>query len=153
MIDVEVRQVDAATVRPLRHAMLRAGRPIEESVYPADDAPDTVHFAAFVNQDVIGVATAFPDSFDGRPAWRLRGMAVRDGRRGIGSILLAEVTAAVLAHGGTFLWCKARTVALPFYLTHDFTTVGEEFLAAHDIPHYVAILKLKSPLIPPLAGS
>lgn len=140
---VEVRQVTVDVVRPLRHAILRAGYPEGESVYPADDLLDTVHLAAFDGDEVVGTATFFPEPFEGRPAWRLRGMAVADGRRsqGLGSLLLAEVVRRVREASGDLLWCNARTVALQFYVGHGFTTVGEEFLVAHGVPHHVAFLE------------
>ena len=141
---VEVRRVSAEVVRPLRHSILRDGYPMEESVYPADDLVDTIHLAAFEGDEVVGTATLFPEPYEGRPAWRLRGMAVADGGRGrgIGSLLLAEVVGQVRTSGGRQLWCNARTVALPFYLSHGFVTVGEEFLVAHGVPHHVAVLEV-----------
>jgi predicted GNAT family N-acyltransferase len=142
---VEVRGVSADVVRPLRHAILRAGYPESESIYPADDLVDTVHLAAFDGDEVVGTATLFPEPYAGQPAWRLRGMAVADGWRcrGIGSQLLGEVVDQVRESGGRLLWCNARTVALPFYVGHGFTTVGEEFLVAHGVPHHVAVLDLR----------
>jgi GNAT superfamily N-acetyltransferase len=142
---VELRRVPVDVVRPLRHAILRAGYPESESVYPADDLGDTIHLAAFDGDEVVGTATLFPEPYEGRPAWRLRGMAVADGwrGRGIGSLLLEEVVGHVRESGGNLLWCNARTAALPFYLGHGFTTVGEEFLVAHGVPHHLAVLDLR----------
>jgi predicted GNAT family N-acyltransferase len=57
-------------------------------------------------------------------------------------MLLAEVLGQVREHEGDLLWCNARTVALPFYTDHGFTIVGDEFLAAHGVPHFLAILHL-----------
>jgi predicted GNAT family N-acyltransferase len=115
-----------------------------ESVYPVDDLLGTVHLAAFDAEVVVGTATVFPEPHDGRPAWRLRGMAVAEARRGsgVGSLVLTEVLRQVREHGGALLWCNARTVALPFYTGHGFTIVGDEFFTAHGVPHYLATLKL-----------
>ena len=143
--EVEVRLASAAEVRPLRMGVLRAGRPSSESVYPYDQLPETLHVAAVVGEQVVGCATVFPEPYEGRPdAWRLRGMAVdeRYQGRGIGASVMDRVKVELGARGVHLLWCNARTVALPFYLRHGFTTVGDEFLAAHDIPHYVALLRL-----------
>jgi GNAT superfamily N-acetyltransferase len=143
-VTIEVRRVDAETVRPLRHSVLRAGADLSESVYPIDDLPDTVHLAAMCGDVVVGTATVFPQPYDGRAAWRLRGMAVTEARRreGIGFHLLGEVVDRVRSRGGDLLWCNARTSALAFYVRHGFTIVGQEFLAAHGVPHYVAIRPL-----------
>lgn len=141
---IAIRRVDADVVRPLRHAVLRAGTDPEESIYPADDLADTVHLAVYEGGDVVGTATLFPELYEGRPAWRLRGMAVAEAHRGtgLGSTLLAEVLALVHERGGDLIWCNARTVALPFYAGLGFTIVGDEFLVANGVPHYVAVLKV-----------
>lgn len=147
---VEVRGVAPDVVRPLRHSVLRQGAPLAESFYPADDLPDTVHLAALDDGEVIGAVTFFPELYEGRPAWRLRGMAVSKARRGsgIGSMLLAEVLNQLHGNRADLLWCNARTVALSFYTGHGFTIVGEEFVVAQGIPHYVAVLQLE-----PVSGS
>ena len=141
---IEMRRVDAEVVRPLRHSVLRAGADLSESVYPVDDLPDTVHLAAMSGDVVVGTATVFPEPYDGRAAWRLRGMAVAEARRGegIGFSLLREVVDRVRARGSDLIWCNARTVALPFYVRNGFTIVGEEFLAGGGVPHYRALREL-----------
>jgi GNAT superfamily N-acetyltransferase len=141
---MEIRLVEAEVVRPLRHAVLRPGATWDESVYPVDHLDDTLHLAVYDGDAVIGTATVFAEPHDGRPAWRLRGMAVADENRGqgVGSRLLAEVVEQVRRQGAGLLWCNARTAALPFYTRHGFTIVGEEFLAAHGVPHYLALLPL-----------
>ncbi len=143
--EVEVRLASAAEVRPLRMRVLRAGRPAPESIYPYDQLPETLHLAAVVGDQVVGCATVFPEPYEGEPdAWRLRGMAVAEGHqgRGIGAKVMERVKSELTARDVHLLWCNARTVALPFYLRHGFTTVGEEFLVAESIPHYVALLRL-----------
>ncbi len=116
-------------------------------MYPADDLPDTVHLAAMDGAVVVGTATVFPEAQEERPAWRLRGMAVTEGRRGegIGSRLLAEVLDQAQSRGADLLWCNARTVALSFYTGHGFTIVGDEFLAGSGVPHYRALLTVSPP--------
>lgn len=139
---VQVRRVGADVVRPLRQAVLRPGSDPAESVYPQDDDAATVHIAALDGEVVVGTATMFPEEYDGRPAWRLRGMAVAEERRGsgIGSVLFAALLTTVQRQGCDLLWCNARTVALTFYRGHGFDVVGDEFLVASGVPHYVAVL-------------
>jgi predicted GNAT family N-acyltransferase len=139
-----VVRVDAATVRPLRHAVLRAGRPAEESQYPEDDLPDTLHLASLGESgDVMACATFFPETYQGRPAWRLRGMASAPEARGQGyaGALLAEALRLLREQGVGLIWCNARVAALPFYLRFGFATVGEQFEVV-GVPHFVAVLEL-----------
>lgn len=58
--------VDVAVVRPLQHAVLRPGLPLEAATYAEDDLPDTVHVAAYDEAgEVAGVATFFPQPYPG----------------------------------------------------------------------------------------
>lgn len=143
LAEVEIRLTTAADVRPLRRRVLRAGRPAVESSYPYDDLPEALHAAAFAGDTIVGVATVYPEPYDGRSdAWRLRGMAVDPTYqgRGVGSRVMELVMQELRSRGVELLWCNARTVALPFYLRHGFVTIGDEFLAEQGIPHYVAVL-------------
>jgi len=141
---VRIVRVDAAAVRPLRHAVLRAGRPPAESVYPQDELVDTLHLAALTpDATVAACGTFFPEPYGDRPAWRIRGMATDAALRGqgYGSALLAEALRLLADRDVTTVWCNARTQALPFYRGFGFTTVGQEFDVI-GVPHYVAVLSL-----------
>lgn len=129
-----IERVDAATIRPLRRAILRPTRPPEASIYDEDDDPATVHLAAYAGGTrLIGCVTVFAEALDDEPrAWRLRGMAVAEDRRGkgIGARLLAAAVDAVRDAGAPLLWCEAREAAQGFYEKHGFVSVGELF----DVP-------------------
>jgi hypothetical protein len=68
--------------------------PAGRSIYPGDDAPDTLHLGAFVNGRMAAVATVCRESLPGTSMadqWRLRGMATLKEFRGSGlGRLLAE---------------------------------------------------------------
>src|SRR3990172_2989608 len=113
---MQIAPVSAAAVLPLRQAILRPGRPLEEAVFPHDTDPETVHFGAFLDEELAGIASIYheppPDQADPH-TWRLRGMAVaeRIRRQGIGGALLQICVAHVREHGGSTLWFNARTAA------------------------------------------
>jgi hypothetical protein len=79
---LEVRRVAAVEeIFPLRHAVLRPGRPVSYSVYRVDDG--AVHVGAWDDGMLVGCATVFAEAWPGGggvepepAAWRLRGMAV-----------------------------------------------------------------------------
>jgi predicted GNAT family N-acyltransferase len=128
------RPVDVAVVHPLRMAVLRPGRPPGSSVYVGDDGPRARHVAVFEGDEVVSVGTVFPDPAPWAPerteAWRVRGMATREGRRGRGfgdSVLRALIEHAQEG-GGRFLWCEARIGAVRFYGRSGFVTEGEAFV-------------------------
>ena len=141
---VTVVEVDAATVRPLRHVVLREGRPETESVYPQDELPEAFHLAVLDEHGrVVACGTFFPEPYEGRSAWRLRGMATDAGVRGLGygSALMHDALLRLSQRGADLLWCNARETALGFYRRFGFTTVGEEFVSV-GVPHYVALLEV-----------
>ena len=138
----DVCQIEIREARGLRHQLLRPGRPADELVFPGDDAPDTLHAGAFVEERLVGIATiireAPPGEADDR-AWRVRGMAtlpeIRG--RGYGGLLLERCVEHAVNHGGRLLWCNARAGAVGFYRRYALATRGDAF----DIPdlgtHYL----------------
>jgi GNAT superfamily N-acetyltransferase len=130
-----IARVDAATIRPLRRAILRPTRPPEASVYQQDDDDTTVHLAAYdeTTGALVGCVTVFPEAVADEPAaWRLRGMAVKAELRGtgIGAALLAAATDAARSAGAPLLWCEARENAEGFYEKYGFIGQGDLF----DVP-------------------
>jgi predicted GNAT family N-acyltransferase len=126
----------------LRHEILRAGRPFEDSFYAPDDLPDTMHIAVFADDQIVGAATVFPEPYRGEPAWRLRGMAVDANHQGfgVGTLIMKDIFRRMSENGVQLLWCNARSTALDFYRKQGFEVVGDEFIADADVPHYRAIL-------------
>jgi predicted GNAT family N-acyltransferase len=137
---IRIEPVSVGVVLPLRSQVLRPGLPLAESNYAEDLDASTLHLAALdEGGEVVGCSTWFPEDWQGRPAWRLRGMATSPSVRGtgVGGALLHRGLAAAAQVGVGEVWANARTIALGFYRRYGFETVGEEFLTAHAIPHYV----------------
>jgi GNAT superfamily N-acetyltransferase len=132
-----VERVAPPVVLPLRHAVLRPGRPVTDSAYAADAT--AVHLAAYDGDRVVGVATVFPepDPDTGEPGWRLRGMAVDPAVQGcgVGAALLAAVLEAARAGGAQLVWCNARVAAIRFYERHGLVASGDVFDVPHAGPH------------------
>ena len=147
-----VRHASADEIFPLRHAVLRPGRPVTASVYAEDDG--AVHISAWDDDLLVGCATVFPDPWNGSglqpaepKAWRLRGMAVDPSRHrtGVGRQVLAGVVEAASGGRAPLVWANARTSALPFYEANGWTVVGEEFITADTgLPHKPIALRLPS---------
>ncbi len=148
-----VRRVPAAAVRPLRTEILRPGWTDRLATY-AEDETVAVHVAAFRDgRDAPdGVGTVYAEAPPGAhrdeipeaayadgASWRLRGMATSDAARGtgLGRVVLEDAFAVVREHGGRFLWCNARLVAVPFYDRLGMAAVGPEFDIPEIGPHYV----------------
>lgn len=147
-----VDRVSAEIVRPLRTRVLRPTWTDRLATYPEDEAPDTVHVAAWKGPDVVGVATVYPEAppeplrgaipesaYADDAGWRLRGMATAPAVRGqgFGAAVLLECFDAIRGAGGTHLWCNARSGAVPFYRSLGLATVGDEFDIPEIGPHFV----------------
>ena len=147
IVSVEVRQISAAQTVPLRHAVLRPGRPVETAFFAGDDLATTKHFGAFRNGQLLCIASLFeaqlPDEH-GVAAIQLRGMATATEaqRTGLGRALVLVCVAFAREKGARLLWCNARTYAAGFYSKLGFEIVGKEFDIPDVGPHYRMKLKL-----------
>jgi GNAT superfamily N-acetyltransferase len=132
-------------VLPLRHAVLRTGRPWADAQYLQDDDPASVHFAAFGTPETLGtlgalgavlaVGSVLPEAPEwreplsdaaGTRCWRVRGMATRHDLRGsgLGSRILASLLDHARTEGGGLIWCTARIGASTLYERAGFTARG-----------------------------
>jgi len=139
---VEVRRIEAAETRWLRHVILRPTIAPEDLVYPGDDDPLAGHFGAYIDGEQVGIASVYPQHEDGHRSidrWRLRGMGVlpRLHRAGVGTAILQATFDHAKAHGATSYWCQARVVARAFYEHHGLAIRGELFEIAGVGPHWI----------------
>ncbi len=146
---IEIQQVPAAVVRPLRGEVLRPGAEPAELVFPGDDVPGAFHLAARLRGAVVGIVSLSPEA---APApglrgpdppraspYRLRGMATAPAVRGsgVGALLLEAALREVARQGGGCIWCNARTPAEGFYLRHGFRPRSAVFELPGIGPHRV----------------
>lgn len=146
---VEVQQINAAETVPLRHAVLRPGRPVETALFPGDDLQSTKHFGAFRNGQLLCIASLFEAKLPEEPdivALQLRGMATAaDAQRtGLGRALVLGCAAYARKKGAQLLWCNARVYASGFYSKLGFEIVGQEFDVPDVGPHFRMKLELHS---------
>ncbi len=119
-------------VLPLRHSVLRAGRPLESAISRSDSSPETVHLGAYVDGDLAGVVSTFPEDCDlapGRRGEHFRGMATHPSwrGRGVGEALMRAVAMLAREHGADVVWANGRDSALGFYERMGFTVEGQGF--------------------------
>jgi GNAT superfamily N-acetyltransferase len=108
-----LRRIPVSEARVLRGRVLTEDGLASRSVYPGDDAPDTLHLGAFVNSRLAAVATVCRESMSvasDSSEWRLRGMATLEEfrGRGLGKRLAERCVAHAVDGQGTVLWCSAR---------------------------------------------
>lgn len=134
---VTICRVSIEMIVDLRHRMLRAGLPKETAEFPGDEEPTTWHFGVFASLEEtappLSCASFMLNSYQGEPAWQLRGMCTDNlyQSKGLGGKLLACAEAAIIKDSNVRLfWCNARVPALRFYQRHGWVVDSDEF----DIP-------------------
>jgi len=144
---LSIRPITAAETLPLRHSVLRLGRPIASAQFPGDAAATSRHFGAFRNGQLLGIASLFRvemPEMPGLPAFQLRGMAVAPEARGagFGRALTLACIAFAKENAAQLLWCNARASATPFYLKLGFQISGPEFNIPDIGPHFRMLIRL-----------
>ncbi len=126
-------------VIPLREAIIIAGTNRDTPYFPGDEAPGTRHVGAFNGDVCIGCATLLRSTWEDRPAWQLRGMAVATIRQGqgVGRALLAFFDRELRPVAPTIgIWCNAREKAVLFYRKAGFQVESERFHIENVGPHF-----------------
>jgi predicted GNAT family N-acyltransferase len=136
-MDAKIQKVDAEVVIPLRHEILRKGLPRQTAIFPGDELPTSIHFAAYVDQTVVGCVTLHLSAWEGQPAYQLRGMATVESVRGsgVGKCLLNACKSAAQKAAIQLIWCNARLPAVGFYNKHGWQVVSQEFHIPTAGPH------------------
>lgn len=139
---IEVKQVPANEVLPVRQTVLRQGKPLAEAIFEHDGHPDTFHLAAIKEDTIIGVVSFIKtehEEFAQNHQYQLRGMAVLPDFQNlsIGNKLLQKGEETLQHKHVTLLWCNARLKAVNFYKKNGFNTHGNEFNIPEVGPHYL----------------
>jgi GNAT superfamily N-acetyltransferase len=137
-----LKEISANTTRPLRHSILRPNQTLADCIYPGDDDKLSFHVGAYMYDQLICVASFFPQSTErlAQPKqYRLRGMGTSPAFRakGIGAMVLKKGEDIARERGYDILWCNARTSASGYYLKQGYTAFDDEFEIEGIGPHYV----------------
>ena len=140
--DIQIKSITGKQTIPVRHPVLRRGKPIEACSMPADDLETTFHFGIFYKNQLVGVNTFMEDNsshFDEKLQYRLRGMGVLKEYQGLsfGKHLLEHAIDFLKKKRIERLWFNARITALNFYKNNGFETIGETFEIPEIGTHYV----------------
>ena len=133
------RRADVAEIMPLRHRVLRYGKPLESAIFPGDSEFGTIHYAAIDDSGIQSCLSMMRSSWEGNPAWQLRGMATDKSiqGKGYGGILLRFVEKDILHEKfAAVFWCNAREVAVPFYVKNGWIIESGPFDIVLIGPHY-----------------
>jgi predicted GNAT family N-acyltransferase len=146
--EIAICRVSIDVIVDLRHRMLRAGLPREAAQIPGDDLPSTRHVAVFSSAEdnaPLSCASFMLNSYNGEPAWQLRGMCTDSAHqsKGFGGKLLACAESEIVRESNVPLfWCNARVPALRFYERHGWKVDSDEFDIPTAGPHRKMVKRL-----------
>jgi predicted GNAT family N-acyltransferase len=138
-MNIKIQQITTEQALIVRAPVLRKNQPIERASIIEDNFPETIHVGAFMNNDIIGTSTIYPENRnDDNNEWRLRGMAILENyqSKGIGGKLLNECFIFIKLKHGEILWCNARIKAVNFYIRFGFSICSQEFDIPTIGPHF-----------------
>jgi GNAT superfamily N-acetyltransferase len=141
-MSIVVRPIRPEETHVMRQGILRRHQALAEMEYPGDRDAATVHFGAFEEQRLLGIASLYREPWKDDPQpgdWRLRGMAVDEQKRGsgLGAKLLTACGRHMAERGGKRLWCYARAPACGFYEKFGLSKRGPIWDEAGIGPHVV----------------
>lgn len=140
------RVVKLEELIPLRHRILRHGRPVQSAYFAEDRDINTLHFGLFDETgQLVCCLTITPQAYKEQSAWQLRGMATDElwQGKGLGSKLISLAMDYVQAkEKKSLFWCNARETAVGFYEKLGWKIDSEQFTIDPIGPHYKMIFKV-----------
>ena len=118
---------------PLRHALLRKGKPLKSCYFEMDKDKETIHLGAFKAKKIIGVLSAFQipcPQFEKFQGVQLRAIAVdpKYQRKGIASLLIKSIFQRINKNQNVdCIWLNARVAANDLYKSNGFNPLGKQF--------------------------
>jgi len=127
------KQIKPQDVVAIRHQVLKIGQPIESCYFEGDLDEGTKHFGAFLNNELVGVATMMLKNtavYKVHPVFRLTGLSVlpEHQHRHIGKRLLHFAEENISRKGSVMIWCFAREAAIPFYKKNGYQLNVQEVI-------------------------
>ncbi len=140
-------KINASETIPVRHAVLRKGKPIASCHFEGDELPATQHFGLSEQDKIIGVISVFEKKLSGftdENQAQMRGMAVLQTHQkmGFGKLLVEHCEQELRCQGVSLIWFNARENAVGFYERLGYHTIGNAFMIEGIGPHYVMYKKI-----------
>lgn len=134
------REAAVAEILELRRRILRPGMPTSRARFERDEAADTLHVGAFdAAGRCVGCVSALRSTWEGEPAYQLRGMATAPKwrGRGVGAAMMRLVQQWVSERTDVrLMWCNARVKARGFYEKQGWEAASDVFDVPTAGPHY-----------------
>ena len=131
-ISLEIKSISSSETYPIRHQVLRVGRPIESCKFDGDEQTETIHFGAFENNKLVGIISCYLTNgchFYTGKNYQIRGVAIQGHlqQKGYGKALMLHAENFLRQINCNTIWLNARTNANQFYTKLDYTEIGAAF--------------------------
>ncbi|HDR7785117.1 MULTISPECIES: GNAT family N-acetyltransferase [Bacillus] len=129
---ITVKNIEGSETYVLRQKILRPNQTLADCKYSSDYETDTFHLGAFINDELISIASfskeIYPDLLAGIH-YRLRGMATLPEFRNkrAGSSLIQKAEQVLQERQANILWCNGRITVAEYYKHLGFQEHGEIF--------------------------
>ena len=145
---MEIKKINSIDTYPVRHEVLRKGKPIETCQFKGDDDENTIHFGLYQNERLNGIISIFKeknDLFSETNQFQIRGMAVLEEfqGKGFGAELVKEAENHCISLNTDLIWFNARENAVPFYKKLDYIIIGDSFLIPDVGIHFAMYKKIR----------
>mgnify|MGYP003520977511 CR=1 FL=1 len=147
-IIMEIKKISSLETYPVRHEVLRKGKPIETCQFKGDDDENTVHFGLFLEDKLVGIISIFKENnilFPELNQFQIRGMAVLEEfqGKGFGAELVKEAENHCISLNTDVIWFNARENAVSFYKKLGYTSIGDSFLIPDVGIHFAMYKKIR----------
>lgn len=144
---MEIKKISSVETYPVRHDVLRKGKPIETCIFKGDDDEQTIHLGLFLDVQLVGIISVFKEQnnlFSETNQFQIRGMAVLEEfqGKGLGTKLVKEAEKHCINLNANVIWFNARENAVPFYEKLDYKIIGDSFLIPEVGIHFVMYKKI-----------
>lgn len=146
-IMAKINEIAFQDTFPVRHPVLREGKPIESCFFDGDDLTTTNHFGLLIDRKIIGVVSIYQNknaNFNGVNSYQVRGMAVLKSfqKKGFGELLMLHCEKHISEQNGDLIWFNAREVAVGFYEKLNYKKAGNSFIINDVGLHYCMFKKI-----------
>jgi predicted N-acetyltransferase YhbS len=146
--DYGIEIVTAADVLDLRCALLHRHL-VGSPVVAGDQHPDAYHVAAYRDENQVAVGSIHPEPMpEGyqTAAWRLHGVTVEHGHRGVGvgALIVERCLDHAVGQEARVVWCVAPAGTFGFFERYGFQRTGDPIDDSAG-PQYKLFVELGSP--------
>ena len=132
-MNIKISEIEVSLTYPLRHELLRKGKPLKSCYLEGDKNLETIHIGAYISKELIGIASAFLKAcpqYSDKKGVQLRAIAVipKFQRQGIATKLINHILGIIkIKINPDYIWLNSRVSANQLYLSNEFIPIGKPF--------------------------